>query len=79
MLCRRCDRRLRRTTLPLFWTSPARVWGASRLGDLICVRCGAVLPADLITERLLRTLSRLGRLGLAAADPPLLQPKAEDR
>jgi len=44
------------------------------LGDLICMRCGAVLPQDLVTERLLGTLSRLGRLGLAAAAPPLLGP-----
>jgi len=54
------------------------VWGASRLSDLICARCGAVLPAELVTERLLDKLSQLGQVGLAAAAPPLLEPARED-
>ena len=74
MLCHRCEHRLWSAGLLRFWTSADRVWGASRLGALICMRCGAVLPQDLVTERLLGTLSRLGRLGLAAAAPPLLGP-----
>jgi hypothetical protein len=43
------------------------------------MRCGAVLPPGLATDGLLGTLSRLGRLGLAAAGGPLLGPREDDR
>jgi hypothetical protein len=78
VLCRRCEHRVWSTRLIPFWTSPARVWGASRLGDLICVRCGGVLPPERVTERLLGALSQLGQFGLAAAGRPLLRPDAEE-
>jgi hypothetical protein len=78
MLCRRCERRLWSPKLLRFWTSPHRVWGTAPLGDVICVRCGAVLPADLVTERYLSRLSQLGQFGLAAAGRPLLKPEVED-
>ena len=78
MLCRRCERGLWTARLTRLWTSPAAVWGASRLSDLICARCGTVLPAELVTERLLGKLSQLGRVGLDAAAPPLLEPARED-
>ncbi|HEV7365115.1 MAG TPA: hypothetical protein VGN76_04665 [Gemmatimonadales bacterium] len=54
------------------------MWGASRLGDLICVRCGSVLPAEIVTERLLGKLSQLGQFGLAAAARPLLKGAGND-
>ena len=62
-----------------FWSSPQSVWSASRLRDLICTRCGAVLPTELVTERLLGKLSQLGRFGLAAAERPLLEPDPPER
>jgi hypothetical protein len=79
MLCRRCVHHLWSPQLLQFWTSPESVWGASRLGDLICMRCGAVLPAGLAADQLLGTLSRLGHIGFAAASRPLLGPPGEDR
>ncbi len=78
MLCPRCERHLWTARLRRLWTSPAAVWGASRLSDLICARCGAVLAAELVTERLLDKLSQLGQVGLAAAAPPLLEPARGD-
>ncbi len=62
-----------------FWTSPQRVWSASRLSDLICRRCGAVLPTELVTERLLGKLTQMGRFGLSAAERPLLEPDRPKR
>ena len=59
MLCRRCERRLWSPRLMKFWTPSRRVWGARRLGDLLCARCGAVLPMELVTEHLLEKLSVL--------------------
>jgi hypothetical protein len=61
-----------------FWSSPQSVWSASRLSDLICTRCGAVLSTELVTERLLGKLSQLGRFGLAGAARPLLEPDSND-
>src|SRR5947208_1966419 len=46
MLCRRCERRLWSPQLMKFWTPSRGVWGARRLGDLLCARCGALLPAE---------------------------------
>ena len=61
-----------------FWTPSRGVWGARRLGDLLCARCGALLPAELVTERLLGKLSELGRFGLAGSPKPLLERAEED-
>jgi len=61
-----------------FWSSPQAVWSASRLTDLICTRCGAVLPTELVTERLLGKLTQLGQFGLSAAGRPLLEPDRQD-
>src|SRR2546425_13376773 len=79
MLCRRCERRLWSPRLMKFWTASRRVWGARRLGDLLCARCGAVLPAELVTERLLGKLSQLGRFGLAGSPKTLLERAEEGR
>ena len=78
ILCQRCERRLWNPKLLRFRTSPPSVWGASRLGDLICARCGSLLPAEMVTERLLGKLSQLGQFGLAAAAGPLLKPAGTD-
>ena len=78
MLCQRCERHLWNPKLSGFWTSPRSVWGASNLGDLICPRCGSVLPPEMVTERLLSKLSLLGRFGLDAAARPLLKPAGND-
>ncbi len=74
MLCRRCERRACSKQLLRFWTSPRAVWGTLPLDDVICARCGAVLPAELTTERFLRKLSDLSQFGLGAAERPLLAP-----
>src|SRR5437660_4299613 len=79
MLCRRCERRAWSARMLRFWSSPQSVWSAARLRDLICTRCGAVLPAELVTERLLGKLSQLGRFGLNAAGRPLLEPGRPER
>src|SRR2546426_12209954 len=79
MLCRRCERRLWSPRLMNLWTVSRGVWGARRLGDLLCARCGALLPAELVTERLLGKLSELGRFGLAGSPKPLLERAEEDR
>jgi hypothetical protein len=78
ILCQRCERRLRNPKLLRFWISPRSGWGKSRLGDLICARCGSVLPAEMVTERLLSKLSQLGQFGLDAAARPLLKPAGND-
>ena len=78
MLCRRCERRAWSARMARFWSSPQTVWSASRLRDLICTRCGAVLPTELVTERLLEKLSQMGRFGLSAAEQPLLEPDRQD-
>jgi hypothetical protein len=51
---------------------------ASRLVDLIGARSGSILPAEMVTERLLSTLSQLGQFGLAPTSPPLLKPPGDD-
>jgi len=78
MLCRRCERPLGSARLLSCWPAPQRVWGAGRLGDLLCDRCGAVLPTGLVTERLIAKLSQLGRFGLAGSPKPLLERAEED-
>src|SRR3989442_12905474 len=78
MLCRRCECRLWSPRLMKFWTPSRRVWGARRLCDLLCARCGAVLPAELVTERLLGKLSQLGRFGLAGSPKTLVGLRGED-
>ena len=79
MLCRRCERRSWSARMLRFWSSPESVWSASRLRDLICTRCGAVLPTELVTERLLGKLTQMGRFGLSAAERPLLEPERPKR
>src|SRR2546422_3381070 len=79
MLCRRCERRAWSARMLRFWSSPQSVWSPSRLSDLICTRCGAVLPTELVTERLLSKLTQMGRFGLSAAGRPLLEPDRPDR
>ena len=79
MLCRRCERRAWSARMLRFWSSPQNVWSASRLSDLICTRCGAVLPTELVTERLLSKLTQMGRFGLSAAERPLLEPDRPKR
>jgi hypothetical protein len=54
------------------------LYGASRLGDLIGARSGSILPAEMVTERLLSTLSQLAQFGLAPTSPTLLKPAADD-
>jgi hypothetical protein len=51
--------------------------GASRLGDLIGARSGS-LPAEMLSERLLSTVSQLAQFGLAPTSPPLLKPVSDD-
>jgi len=43
-----------------------------------CRACGAVFPVHDATNALLSKLSQLARFGLAAEDPPLLEPLREE-
>lgn len=72
MLCMRCECRPWSPRLVRFAVPASRVWGLHRLGELVCERCGAVLPAELVTERLLGKLLQLDRFGLAGGAKPLL-------
>jgi hypothetical protein len=57
---------------------PRNIPGASRLGELNGASLSAIVPGDLVTERLLSTVSQLARFGLAPTSPPLLKPGRED-
>ena len=46
--------------------------GLGRVAGLMCARCGAVLPSEDATGRLLDKLTQLARFGLAAEAHPLL-------
>lgn len=76
--CGRCERGLWSANLLPGSSSARAVWGANRPGDLMCDRCGAVLPMGLVTERLLRKLLQLQRFGLVGAEKPLLGPEERD-
>jgi hypothetical protein len=52
--------------------------GASRLVDLTGARSGSILPAEMVSERLLGTVSQLAQFGLAPTSPPLLKPVSDD-
>jgi hypothetical protein len=52
--------------------------GASGLGDLIGARSGTTLPAGMVTERLLSTLTQLAQFGLAPTSRPLLKARGDD-
>ncbi len=73
MLCGRCEARLSTAGWPRTASSPARVWGQRRLGDLLCVACGTILAGEDVAERLLRKQSQLAQFGLAGAAGPLLE------
>lgn len=71
MLCVACKK------LPKTLTEPAsrRAWGLpgwERLRHVICSRCGALLPLHDPTDSMLRTMTRLARVGLAAEADPIL-------
>ncbi len=72
MLCGPCEARLGTAGWPPTESSPARVWGQHRLGDLLCVACGTILAGEDVAERLLRKQSQLAQFGLAGAAGPLL-------
>jgi hypothetical protein len=73
MFCERCESHIATTEWPGGMTSGARVWGARRLGDLICGACGAIVTAEGFAERLLRKHLQLARFGLVSAAGPLLE------
>jgi len=41
--------------------------------SVLCARCGAVLPPEEMTERLMRKLSQLAQFGLGGDTLPLLR------
>jgi hypothetical protein len=57
---------------------PRNVPGVSDLTELNGASLSAMVPQDLVTERLLSTLSQLARFGLAPTSPPLLKPARKD-
>ncbi len=71
MLCQKCEREValgergRRPTPP-----------SAKHPDLnaqLCAGCGALLPAEDGTRRMLEKLSQLSRFGLGGESPPLLE------
>ena len=73
MLCRGCEAAVPRGTWSRALT-PARVWGAERLRDLLCSSCGTILASEDIAHRLLQKQSQLARFGLGGPGPVLLEP-----
>jgi len=73
MLCRRCEIASSATGVRHAAPSPARVWGAHRLGNLLCASCGTILTGEDVAERLLRKQSQLARFGLTGQARPLLE------
>ena len=47
--------------------------GAERLRNLLCERCGELLPPRDSSDRFLRSLARLAAFGLAAGGSPILK------
>ena len=45
----------------------------ARLAEVICTRCGTILPLPDSTTALLRTLSQLAQFGLSDAGTPILE------
>ena len=78
MLCRRCEARSLKESCRGGAASPARVWGAERLGELLCTCCGAVLAGEDVAERLLRKQSQLAQFGLSGAGSLLAPPRRDD-
>ena len=76
MLCPRCHHRTASGAGALRPSPRIVVW-AERLSSLVCDRCGAVLPQEDATDRLLGKLSQLARFGLAAEASPLLVPSRQ--
>lgn len=73
MLCPLCEAVVPRET----WRgalTPARVWGAERIRDLLCPCCGTVLAGEAIAWRLVEKQSQLALFGLAGPGPLLLEP-----
>jgi hypothetical protein len=73
MLCRRCEasvpREIRRAAL-----TPAQVWGAERIRDLLCTRCGTILAGEDVAHSLVKKQSQLAQFGLAGHGPQLFEP-----
>ena len=73
MLCRRCAQ------LALTGGAALRAWvlraamDDSRSDGVLCAGCGAMLPPDELTERLVVKLSQLAQFGLGGGMAPLLR------
>ncbi len=76
MLCRRCANVVRKRGMFIQAVPPSAVPRVPGWEHVFCARCGAVLPAENLTERLLEKLSQLAQFGLVGAGAPLL--KASD-
>jgi hypothetical protein len=68
-LCQYLPGDARRTTARLIGYET----GGERLGNLLCERCGELLPPRDQTDRFLRSLARLAAFGLAAGGSPILK------
>lgn len=76
MLCDRCEKANTTPGSNQTTAGPLDPQVASRLRDLLCERCGAVLPPTDPTETMLEKLSQLARFGLTAEGRPLLERRA---
>jgi len=72
MLCRRCDGVVQARGTMRVWLSRAPAED-SPWRSVLCARCGAVLPPEEMTERLMRKLSQLAQFGLGGDTLPLLR------
>ena len=72
MLCNGCEVLSMREGSRRSASSPGRVWGVERLGNLICAACGAILAPEGVVQRLFQKQSQLAQFGLAGLCRPLL-------
>ena len=71
MLCERCEREM---VLGNRGRSDRNSGGEHPgLNSQLCSNCGAVLPAEDGTQRMLEKLLQLSRFGLGGESPPLLE------
>ena len=73
MLCRRCEARAVHRGGRSGALAPARLWGAERLGGLLCAYCGGLLATEELVTRVLEKESQLAQFGLAGLWRPLLE------
>ena len=75
MLCRTCEAEPER---PARRTMPLRAWSPERTREARCARCGCLLGAENLTQRVREKESQLARFGLTGRTSPLTTPAVHD-